>query len=323
MELRALRYFQTVAEFGSLSRASEFLRISQPAVSRQIRKLETELGRRLFTRHGHGVSLTEAGRRLLEHGQRVLRQLEQARDEVRGDAKGPSGIVTLAVAPAAGYYLVPALVERVARELPDVQLKIVGGFSGYIHEWLVRGQVDLACLHDPLPRRGFEIAPLVAEPVFLVGKPDDTRFAAGHARIEDLARLPLILPSRPNASRRMLDSWVARRRITPNIVMEVDDHSIIRALIRRGIGFSLLTQCAIADDVAAGKLQAWPIRPAVAWQLALVGSTELLRSELAGAVAESVRAVMRDLTSSGAWPGLPRAKARRRPARLNFAPFSS
>src|ERR1051326_7770155 len=74
LETRALRYFQTVAEFGSYSRGSEFLRISQPAVSRQIRKLEEEFGHALFKRHGHGVSLTDAGRILLERSQVALQQ---------------------------------------------------------------------------------------------------------------------------------------------------------------------------------------------------------------------------------------------------------
>ncbi|MSO65989.1 MAG: LysR family transcriptional regulator [Alphaproteobacteria bacterium] len=317
METRALRYFQTVAEFGSYSRASEFLRISQPAVSRQIRKLEGELGRKLFDRHGHGVTLTEAGRILLEHGQRALRQLDRIKDEIRGGTTGPSGVVSLAVAPAAGHYLVPALVQRMATEFPNVDLRVVGGFSGYTQEWLVRGQVDLACLHDPLPHRGFDITPLLTEQVFLAGKPGTAPFQRGHARIEDLAQLPLILPSRPNASRRMLDSWVGRKRIAPNIRMEVDDHSIIRALIKQGEGFSLLTQCAITEDVERGEIQAWPFRPRVAWQLALVASAALLRSELARSVVRTVRTVVCDLVRDGAWPGKPGADDPIRRSRLS------
>src|SRR5258708_2540608 len=83
LDVRRLRCFQGVAEFGRYSRGAEFLRISQPAVSRQIRGLEEELGRPLFIRHSHGVSLTEAGRVLLERTQSILRQFDQARDEIR------------------------------------------------------------------------------------------------------------------------------------------------------------------------------------------------------------------------------------------------
>src|SRR5690349_13005560 len=123
METRALRYFQAVAEFGSLSRAAEFLRISQPAISRQIARLERELDAALFVRHGHGVSLTPPGRILAERAQVVLRQIEQTRAAIRGRL-GPSGVVTLAVPPGAGHFLVPALAARVAAALPNVFLKI-------------------------------------------------------------------------------------------------------------------------------------------------------------------------------------------------------
>ncbi len=170
MDTKALRYFQAVAEFGSYSRGAEFLRLSQPALSRQIARLEQELGTAVFRRHGHGITLTEAGRTLLARSQLILRQIEQTRDEIRGSAGGLAGTVTLGVPPAAGTYLVPALYRRFVAAHPRVALKIVGGYSSYIHEWLVRGQVDLACLHDPLPQRGFEIIPLVQEPVFVVGR---------------------------------------------------------------------------------------------------------------------------------------------------------
>ena len=102
MDTRGLRYFQAVAEFGSYSRGAEFLRISQPAVSRQIRALEAGTGRPLFIRHSHGVNLTDAGRTLLERSQAILRQFDQARDDISRGLAGPSGTVTLAVPPAAG-----------------------------------------------------------------------------------------------------------------------------------------------------------------------------------------------------------------------------
>ncbi len=104
MDTKALRYFQAVAEFGSYSRGAEFLRLSQPALSRQIKRLEDELGTALFIRHGHGVTLTEAGRMLLARSQVILRQIDQARAEIREGGSGPAGVVTLAVPPAAGTY---------------------------------------------------------------------------------------------------------------------------------------------------------------------------------------------------------------------------
>jgi LysR family nitrogen assimilation transcriptional regulator len=304
MDTRGLRYFQAVAEFGSYSRGAEFLRISQPAVSRQIRSLEEELGRPLFIRHSHGVNLTDAGRMLLERGQAILRQFDQARDDIRRGLAGPSGTVTLAVPPAAGNFLVPALTKRFAAEYPNVFLKVVAGFSGYIHEWLVRGQVDLACLHDPVPQPGFTVVPLVKEEVFLVGRPGALTGARDHVRTQDLAGLPLILPGRPNASRRLLDGWLSRRGIRLNVKLEADDHLVIRALMKEGVGFSLLSQGAFLTDLKHGELQAWAFRPRAYWNLALVATTDERRTEIGGALAAMIRETVRQQVRSRAWPGV-------------------
>jgi LysR family nitrogen assimilation transcriptional regulator len=209
----------------------------------------------------------------------------------------------LAVPPAAGHFLVPALVERFGVAFPNVFLKIVGGFSGYIHEWLVRGQVDLACVHEPLPQRGFEATPLVAEQVYLVGRPGLAPFKRDFARIEDLAGLPLILPSRPNASRRLLDGWTAQKGVSLNVKIEVDDHSIIRALVKQGVGFSLLTRGAIDAELRRGEVTALPFRPRTDWQLTLVTSAHGPRSAILDALVRAIRVAVRELVASGAWPG--------------------
>jgi len=184
-----------------------------------------------------------------------------------------------------------------------VFLKVVGGFSGYIHEWLVRGQVDLACAHDPLPQRGFEVVPLIREQVYLVGKAGGPVFRRGSVGIGDLAELPLVLPSRPNASRRLLDSWVAQKGISLSIKLEVDDHSVIRGLVRQGIGVTLLTQGAFDADLRHGEVEAVPFRPRAYWPLALVAPAHGPRTEVVAAFMRTLRIVTRELVASSAWPG--------------------
>jgi LysR family nitrogen assimilation transcriptional regulator len=304
MDTKALRYFQAVAEFGGYSRAAEFLRLSQPALSRAIRQLELELGRPLFHRHGHGVTLTEPGRTLLAHGQAILRGIEQARAEVQGGPGGLAGNVSLAVPPAAGTYLIPTLVQRFGATHPNVSLKVVGGYSGYIHEWLVRGQVDLACWHDPVPQRGFEIIPLVQEPVFLVGRAGSFPSRNGAIRAEEVAKLPLILPSRPNASRRVLDGWMAKHRLDFDVRMEIDDPSIIRALLRTGHGFSILSRGSVDTELRHGELEARPLRPASSWRLSLVLPVHGARPATVTALATTIVNVVKELTASAAWPSV-------------------
>jgi LysR family nitrogen assimilation transcriptional regulator len=308
VDRRSLRYFQAVAEFGSVSRAAEFLRISQPAISRQIGRLEDNLDASLFTRHGHGVTLTQAGRTLLERSQFLLRQFEQIETEIRNDSGSLSGTVTLAVPPAAGLFLVPALVKRCEAEHPNVMLKIVAGYSGYIHEWLMRGTTDLACLHDPLPQRGFEIVPLVREEVFLVGKRGSMPFPTNYVRPQQLSKVPLILPSRPNASRRMLDSWISARGLTLNVKMEVDDTNIIRAMLNAGAGFSLLSRGGFHAQVMLKELDAVPFRPRVHWPLALVMAVNASRSLVISEIARLIQDIASELSRSGQWLGATEAR---------------
>lgn len=303
MDARSLRYFQAVAELGNMSRAAEYLRISQPALSRHVRRLEAQLGRALFTRRGHGVSLTEAGHRLSQRAQVILRQLQQAAAEIQDGSEEPSGVLTIAVPPAAGIFLVPALAERFRQRYPHVFLKFVAGYSSYTREWLMRGVVDLACLHDPQPQRGFEIIPLVREEVFLVGRPGVLPKSMKSIRPEDLAVLPLILTSRPNASRRLLDGWAAGRGLSLDVRMEVDDTTLIRALLAKGAGFSLLTRGSFLSELQHGEFIALPLRPRAYWPLALVRSTAEPMSELADKAVEQIRAIVDELTRSGGWPG--------------------
>ena len=302
MDLRSLRYFQTVAEWSSYSRAAEMLRISQPAISRQISKLEDDIGARLFHRRAHGVSLTDAGEALLKRCHLVLRELDQARAEIHSGVQGPSGSIAFAVPPAAAHFLVPTLVQRFGARYPNVFLKLAGGFSGHIHEWLVREEVDIACLHDPLPQKGFEITPLVREEVFLVGRPGIMPADRDHLRIAHLAEVPLIVPSRPNASRRLLDHWVARAGVTLNIRAEVDDHLMIRALIQAGIGCSLLTQGAFVGERARGEVAALRFHPRAYWPLAIVRTNGTPRAQILEAFHQTILSVARELIRAGVWP---------------------
>ena len=303
IEVRALRYFQAVVEFGSYSRASEFLRISQPAISRQVSRLEKELGRPLLIRGSQGAIPTEAGRLLFERGQIILRQLENTVAEVKGIQATQAGTLAIAVPPGAGHFLVPALVRHYQDAFPNVSLKFVAGFSGYIYEALIRGRVDVACLHGPSPQKGFEVIPLIDEEVFLVGKHGSMPGRRSAITASDLRRLPLILPSRMNSSRRLLDERTSAKGISLNVSLEVDDPSLIRSLLREGLGYSLLSQGAFHREVAGKELEALPFRPRIHWPLALMTSSSAPKADLVATLVATIRTAVRDMARTGAWPG--------------------
>ena len=138
--------------------------------------------------------------------------------------------------------------------------------------------------------------------VFL-GKAGAAVFRRGSVGIGDLAELPLVLPSRPNASRRLLDGWVAQKGVSLTIKLEVDDHTVIRGLVRQGVGVTLLTQGAFDADLRHGEVEAVPFRPRAYWPLALVAPAHGPRPEVVTAFIRMLRTVTRELVSSGAWPG--------------------
>src|SRR5262245_48674920 len=142
MDLRQLRTFVSLAELGSLTRVSNKLRIAQPALSRQIRLLEEEIGVNLFVRHSRGMELTESGAELLKRAAGPLRQLELSVSEVRDLGSQVSGLVSLGLLPSVSGILAGHVAQVAAETLPHVLLRIAEGNARHLHEWLERGEID-------------------------------------------------------------------------------------------------------------------------------------------------------------------------------------
>src|SRR6476620_9584102 len=118
MELKALRYFTAVVEAGSFSKAAAFLLIAQPALSRQVQKMEAEVGTKLLLRTGRGLQLTEAGVLMLERAQLILRQAAQAVEDVRMQGAGIHGVVTIGTSLATGSKIAPQLLQYCGEHFP-------------------------------------------------------------------------------------------------------------------------------------------------------------------------------------------------------------
>ena len=168
MESRELRNFARVARCGSFSRAADELGIAQPALSRQILKLERELGVSLFVRHGRGVHLTTAGSLLLDRADAITHLIYRTSEEVtQNHTRG--GSVVLGVPPAAGLLIVPPLVERLRAESPQLTLHLREGVSTLLQEWLLDRRIDIAVLHNPPPLEVLEINPMLRERMVVIG----------------------------------------------------------------------------------------------------------------------------------------------------------
>jgi LysR family nitrogen assimilation transcriptional regulator len=293
MDLKQLAYFVQVADLGSFTRASTLLGVAQPALSRQVRQLEVELRQRLLNRNGRGVTLTDAGQRLLEHGRGILHQVERARedlDEMRG---APVGHTALGVPPTVGRILTGPLVEEFRRRFPRATLGIVEGLSTFVVERLVSGRVEIGLVYNPVPSPAIDIEPLLLEPLYLIGPADGRRRGAqvgAPIALAELPSRPLIMPSRPHAVRMFVENRLAAIGARIDVAWEVDGIAAILDLVARGFGHAVLSANAIRTDPLRERLvPRLIVKPKLVTTLAIATSSQRPLTPLARRVVELVR----------------------------------
>jgi len=292
LELRQLNYFLEVARSGSFSRASAILGVAQPALSRQIRKLEQELGIDLLYRHGRGASLTDAGEKLRRGVDPLLNDLLRVRQEIMAERTVPRGVVTLGMPPALSAVLGAPLLQHCRTRWPLVQLRVVDGFSGHVHEWLVDGRVDIAILYNARHARSIVTEQLLAEELFLIGPPG-TSSERGAVPLRELDDIPLILPGQHHGLRRELDRAAAATGVTLRVDLEVDGLDTIKELVMAGSGHAVLPFGGIHREVAEGRLIARKlIKPEVTNIMVLAMS---LRRSVSLAMREVARAIHEEI----------------------------
>jgi LysR family nitrogen assimilation transcriptional regulator len=302
MDLKQLRTFIRVAEVGSLSQASDRLRVAQPALSRQIKLLENEIGVPLFARHGRGMKLTEAGRKLLEHVGAPLRQLEKSFDEVRSSAKRIEGQVSLGMTPTISFILAGRLAKRVAKELPGVALRIVEGYGGYLVEWLQRNEIDATVLYGPASDLHLRVTELLLERLVLVGPRDCQLHIDEPVMFRSLANLQLVLPSKPHGLRAVVDNAAHKSKTTLNIRFEADSFLVLKDLVQEGLGYTILPTSAFKKHQLGTDFRIAPlIRPKVIRHMVMATRTDNVPNRATIAVEKLLLDEIRSLVKSKEW----------------------
>ena len=289
MDLKQLRSFREIAEAGSLSRAADRLRLAQPALSRQIRLLEAEAGLALFTRHGRGMALTEAGRELLARISGPLRQLEGAFAEVRALSGAVAGQVALGMMPTVAAVLAGPLARRVAERHPAVSLRIVEGYTGHLIEWVQRGATDATLLYGPASDLHLPVRDLFIEALVLAGPPGSGQSPEVPVTLADAAKRPLVAPSLPHGLRSIVETAAARARITLNLRHEADSFLVLKDLVECGLGFAILPRSSIRREEQEGRMAVAPlVRPTIRRQVVLAVPPD----RAAGRATEAVLALL-------------------------------
>jgi LysR family nitrogen assimilation transcriptional regulator len=316
MDLKQLEYFVRVAELGSFTRASIALDIAQPALSRQIRLLEVELRQNLLTRNGRGALPTEAGNLLLKHGRGILHQVELAREELGAVRGALAGRVSIGLPPSLSRLITVPLTRAFKQQLPQAHLTLNEGFSVLMCEGLRVGNIDIAVLYNAEHSPELEMTTLHTEELVLISKTDPafnqatdqpTNKATNKAQkipktqkcqsitLTEVAKLPLILPSRPNAFRILIEGEMNAIGRKPDITLEVDGLNAILSLVKEGMGHAVLPSYTLSNFDDPSPFQVRSItEPRIMSQLMLVRAARRPSTETQKKTIEVVTSVLMD-----------------------------
>lgn len=220
MDLRDLRYFETIAELQHVGRAAQKLHRTQPALTSSIRRLEEDCGSPLFERAGRGIRLTPAGHVLLRWARRVRFDMEDARREIAAIGTGLAGHVRIGIVPTAAQFLLPGAARQLLKEGPEVTLRTVVGLVEALKPLLRQGELDLVVGTETQAEPGF-VSKLLAEDAIVVAANAKHEIFRGEPTLKDLTRYRWALQPPGAPTRDWLDHTFDRRRLPrPQVQVE-------------------------------------------------------------------------------------------------------
>ena len=313
LSLRQMRLFLAVAQAGSLSRAAIAVEVAQPSLSRLIARLERLYAASLFQRHGRGVVLTRAGRRLQEHFTAMLSHADAARSELRQLSGRIGGECRVAMPNAAGRILFLPLIRLVGEHHQDARVRVIESISANIPELIAAGRVDLGVVADTHPLRGLALDPLATEDLHLIGRTGERLTQAPTVALETVARLPLLLTGLDGGIRDIIDDAFATAGLRPDVRLEIDSNEVLLDLVAEGTGYAVLPYSAARHECERGRVACMRIvAPPLRRTLLIAAAEAHPPSPLTREVARLIRLLARREAAASGWHGIgATARARR------------
>ncbi len=224
MEIRDLRYFQLVAELSSIGKAAEKAGLSQPAVTKSVQRLESEMGVALFEKNGHRLTLTPVGSLLHERAERILREIDSTHEDVQAAAHGVTGHVRLGASTGAAEFLLPGFSAQLIARFPDMTLEVTVGMSDALSASLKSRAVDFVIGLSSTADAELDFHRLMDDHVVVVASMAHPLFQqAGPLAVSDLQPYRWVLPSRAAGNRRWLDGAFAAAGLPPPVAQIVSN----------------------------------------------------------------------------------------------------
>lgn len=269
LSLDQVETFLAVLAHGSFSAAARKVNLSQPAVSHQIRELETRLGVRLIDRVGKQAYPTEAGREFVPIAERLLAEADAAALTMRRHQDDYVGTVRVGTANNVVVWILPEIIRKLRADHPRLDVAISTDWTGPIVEGIVADRIDVALVTLPVPAgRPVDVEPWRDEDSYALF-PADRAPPEGPVTPEAVINEPLILPKRPGAVRRLVDAWFETAGLTPKPIIELSNSEAIKAMVAAGIGATVLPG-EHGEHHGHGRLVARPLDPPATRKLAIV-----------------------------------------------------
>ncbi len=254
MDFYQLFYFKKVAETKSLSRAAEELLITQPAISKQMKALEDELGGRLLDRIGKKVFLTRTGEVLLLHSDRILRLLEEAKTAVRDMSEECSGELVIGTSDHISLHRLPRMLKAYITAFPKVDLILRCHRSETVLDMVSKNLVDIGVITLPQVSANLISRVIWKDPMSLVLPRGHPLAGLKKIRLKDIIPYGMILPEAGTTTRRNIDFAFMKKKLIPKVAMEVAYIETIKGLVKVGLGVSVLPDKAVENEVMSGEL---------------------------------------------------------------------
>ncbi len=251
MELHQLQYFLAVARHLHFTRAAEELHVAQPSVSQQIRKLEAELGTKLFHRMKRHIALTAAGEALLPRARRILAEMEEARLEIQELSGLTKGSLTVGSTPSVGTHLLPQAIAQFHQAHPGITLLFREAGSLTLVQSLEAGELDLAIVTMPVRNPVLETVPLLEEQLVLAVPPGRFLVPDGEVSLADLKDVPFVMFQEGYDLREVTLSACRKAGFEPKVVIEGGEMDSVLRFVSAGLGVALVPEM-VAREPATG-----------------------------------------------------------------------
>ena len=257
MNVTQLRYFVAIARNRSFSKAAAELRIAQPALTRQLKHLENEVDGQLLVRHQRGVDLTELGKLVLEKAEFQIRGFDQMQADIRERSHTPSGILRIGCPPALTKHLLSKPLMEMLKRFPKIQFEVRESISDQLARGVLTDTLDIAVASLMSPPPHLHVERIYREPIWIFSKAGSRLPKNITPRL--IASVPILVARRGNATRDLLDGYLATVGISIQPVVETDSTQLNEVLALRGVGYAVAPKSSLFHKFETGDLAGSPI----------------------------------------------------------------